>query len=714
MSVFVIVARKSSRFFVTTLLLLLSMLVAPLGTSASGLTLNWYGDYDYSDGQSLAFTKRLIVTASSYPIDSIGIGFAKWCVAVDGQPLAMQGTRSISDDFTDVYLYFSDGVVSRSVSVQSEVGCWRVADAALRDRSYGFDITVPLRTLALGSRTITLTGHHRNGGTASKSIVINKIAPPERPLSWDSFTGTGWGGSTHYTDGQTVTDKKRLILVDSNLRGAFYNAGYLKWCVSLNGKPLLYKEPSYRKHWGYIYDVQLSYSRQQNQLAGVQTEPGCWTIASSQLEHSANGIELVLLTSSWMDGPYSLSITGYHKTEAIGTKTFTFTTSNSNDRLSVAKGVTTVSGTSTIPVTYSRMNPQDRVCLKRNGSAVDNTIKLDSQGPDANGCWQRVLPSGTQTLNFSANTLNWVDGNYAFEVTIPADYPELGSATATVTSTNPPLGVTASGVAEGESVSGPRQLTIGAQIASVHTSQIKPAKYCVDLNTQTCAFSSTTDAASATYTFISHAYPDGQHRLNFKATDTAGREATKAFGFQIANGKPAVSGVSATTKAPNAPNGKASAVLTFSAPKATAATVELTARKGRPQRADIDLISSLDGSATANFENLEPSTKYTYKVTSRNANGESKAATGMFTTPAAPKRVSGGGGGGGSGQSSGGGYGTSVIGWRLDRALSALGWSRSRATEAANCPNRTLLGIVNLDNWIVVWQTSNMLYACKP
>jgi len=438
----------------------------------------------------------------------------------------------------------------------------------------------------------------------------------------------------------------------------------------------LFRETGSRRNWGYLADVQLSFARQQNQVAGIQTEPGCWEVASNQLEHSANGIDLVLHTSSWIDGRYTLTITGYHKTEAIGSKSLTFTAANSSDRLSVAKGVSTVSGTFLLPVTYSRMNPQERVCLKRNGLAVDNTVKLDDQGPDAAGCWLRTLPAGTQTLNFSANTLTWADGNYVFEVTIPADYPEIGSATATITSTNPPLGVTVSGIAEGEPVSGPRQLTIGARIASVHTSQIKPAKYCVDLNTQACAFSSTTDAASASYTFISHAYPDGQHRLNFKATDTAGREATKAFSFQIANGKPAVSGVSATTKAPNAPNGKASAVLTFSAPKATAATVELTATKGRPPRADIDLISSLDGSATANFENLEPSTKYTYKVTSRNANGDSRAVTGTFTTPAAPKpvpRSRSGSSSGGSGSSSGG-IGLNPIGWNLEDLQDALGY----------------------------------------
>ncbi|MFM8645432.1 MAG: fibronectin type III domain-containing protein, partial [Actinomycetota bacterium] len=384
------------------------------------------------------------------------------------------------------------------------------------------------------------------------------------------------------------------------------------------------------------------------------------------------------------------------------------------DRLIIGRGVTTASGTVTIPVTYSRMNPQDRVCLKRNGSAVDSTIKLDSQGPDASGCWQRTLPSGTQTLNFTATTLAWVDGSYNFEVTIPADYPEVGSATATITSTNPPLGVTASGISENEQVSGSRQVTIGAQIASVHTSQIKPSKYCVDFNSQACAFTSTTDAASSTYTLVSHAYPDGPHRLVFKATDSAGRESSRAVTFQIANGKPAVSGGTATTQAPTSPNGKASATVSFNAPKSTAATVELTEGKGRPQRADVDLLSSLDGSATASFEGLKPSTKYSFKITSRNANGESRAVTGTFTTPAAPKPAPR------AGSSSSAGSGGSstiscpiVIYVRLDRAESAL---RSAGCSPYSVPAsgcEAFFGIVRKSNWVVVGQRGSTLYACQ-
>lgn len=702
--------RKTSQLFVTTVFLLMSVFVSPLGTSASGLTLNWYSNYDYSDGQSLAFSKRLIVSASSA---SIGTGFAMWCVAVDGQPFAMQGTSSINDDFTNVYLYFERGVVTRSVTVQSENGCWRVADASLEDRSTGFDITVPLKTLALGSRTITLTGHHRNGGTASKSIIINKIAPPERPLTWVEFTATGWGGPSHYTDGQTITGRKRLIVSDTNLRSGFYNYGYLRWCLTLNGQPLIMRETA-AQGLGGLATVYLRFDRGGITQQNAQTSGGCWVIADRDLEYSSNGIDLTINTTSWPDGQYTLEIVGYHKTEAIGTKTLTFNTTNTGDRLSVGRGVTAASGTATIPVTYSRMSPQDRVCLKRNGSVVDSTIKLDSQGPDANGCWQRTLPSGTRTLNFTANTLAWVDGSYSFEVSIPADYPEVGSATATITSTNPSLAVTASGIGDNEQVSGPRQVTIGAQIAAVHSAQIKPSKYCLDLNNQTCAFTSTTDAASATYTLVSHAYPDGPHRLTFKATDSAGREATKAVSFQIANGKPVVSGGTATTKAPNAPKGKASATISFNAPKATAATVELSESKGRPQRADIDLLSSLDGSATASFENLKPSTKYNFRVTSRNANGESRAITGTFTTPAAPKPAprAGSSSSGRSGGSSAV-YCPIVIAYRLDRAESAL---RSAGCSPYSVPAsgcKALFGIVNRSNWFVVGQRGSTLYACQ-
>ena len=194
--------------------------------------------------------------------------------------------------------------------------------------------------------------------------------------------------------------------------------------------------------------------------------------------------------------------------------------------------------------------------------------------------------------------------------------------------------------------------------------------------------------------------------------DSAGREASKTMTIQISNGKPLVTGAKVSTTKPTASNGTASATVAFNAPGSSAATVSVAAGKGNTSQIDIDMLSSSSGVASATFESLKPATKFTYQITARNANGQSKTITGKFTTPAAPKKVSGGGGG--SGQSSGSGYGTWVVGMRLDKALRALGWSRLQAAEYSGCRNKTWLGIWNLDNWIVVGQTSSMLYACKP
>jgi chitodextrinase len=181
--------------------------------------------------------------------------------------------------------------------------------------------------------------------------------------------------------------------------------------------------------------------------------------------------------------------------------------------------------------------------------------------------------------------------------------------------------------------------------------------------------------------------------------------------IQISNGKPLVTGAKVSTTKPTASNGTASATVAFKAPGSSASTVIVAAGKGNTSQIDIDMLSSSSGVALATFESLKPATKFTYQITARNANGQSKTVTGKFTTPAAPKKVSGGGG---SGQSSGSGYGTWVVGMRLDKALRALGWSRLQAAEYSGCRNKALAGIWNLDNWIVVGQTSSMLYACKP
>jgi len=699
--------RRARGFIVITVVALIgSLLTTSNNVSANTLVLNWYSNYDYTDNQSLALNKRLIVTASS---STRGSGYSKWCVAVDGQPFAMTGTTSPSS----VYQYFYNGVATRSVTTQTEVGCWSVPQSSLADVSDGFDITVPLRDLAVGLRTITLTGHHRTGSTASKSIVINKIAAPARTLSWY--------GSPIDIDNRTITGARRLIVEDIHAGGlvAGYegiNWGYTKWCVRVNDQPLIMRGATSSADG--LTSVYSYFDRGVvTRSVTAQSEAGCWTISATDLVDSSEGFDVNINTASWENGQYTVVITGDHNSGAQSTKSVTMTTSNAS-RAPTVTGMsgTALSASSTVRVAYVRMNPSSQICLKRNGVAVDATFKLNGAPPNASGCWSGDFLAGSRTVDFVVDTLSWVDGSYTIEATVPHVYPEIGSASAAFTSVNPALGVSAAGVSDNEQVLGVKSLSVAAVIGAVHTSQIKPARYCIDLDGQSCTFTTTSNAASASYNFVSYAYPDGAHSLKFRTIDSAGREASRTVAFQIANGKPTVSNTGAKTTAPDGPKGKASATINFTASRATAATVFVRGGKGAASRVDVDMLSDTNESRSASFDGLQPSTKFTYEVVARNANGESKAVAGSFTTPAAPKPVprassSGSSGGSGSGSAV---FLPALIGQRLDRVLSILGLSRSYAKQASSCRNYELFGIIRTSNWYVVGFSGGYVYACKP
>jgi hypothetical protein len=113
------------------------------------------------------------------------------------------------------------------------------------------------------------------------------------------------------------------------------------------------------------------------------------------------------------------------------------------------------------------------------------------------------------------------------------------------------------------------------------------------------------------------------------------------------------------------------------------------------------------------FDNLEPSTKYRYRIVARNANGQSSPITGSFRTPDAPRPRSGSGYSGSGGSNSSGGGCPIVMYLRLDVAESALRSAGCTpiSVESPSCPS--LLGIVRKSNWTVVAQRGNLLYACK-
>ncbi len=557
---------------------------------------------------------------------------------------------------------------------------------------------------------------------ASASVTHSVWGDPVGTLSWYN------DAPGRYTDNQTVTGKKRFILTDNAIGANVRNYGYLKWCVSLNGQPLLMTEKAGQgldnETTMYLYFEAGSLLAQ-----NAQTESGCWHVAQKDIEYSSDGFDLTINTASWPDGLHTLTFIGHHKTGVVGTKSIKLNTLNSTSQVKVSSSSgNSLSGSTKLTVDYSRMNRASNVCLRRNNAPADSSFKFLGAAPDANGCWPIVETgtyiiggkeprsllerwSGTRTAEFTVNTLSWPDGAQVIEAVVPHVYPEIGSGSAAFTSLNPALGLNVSGLTDGEQVNGLRTVSIASVINAVHTSQIQTATYCIDFDNQLCLYSSKSTNSSATFTFESQKYVDGPHSLKLRVIDSAGREASKLMSVQISNGKPIVTGAKVSTNKPGSASGTASATIEFNAPRSSAATVRVAAGKGNASQIDIDLLSSSGGAASATFESLKPATKFIYQITARNANGESKTVTGKFTTPAAPKKVSRGGG---SGQSSGSGYGISVIGWRLDRALAALGWSRSQAAEASGCPNPTWLGIINLDNWIVVGQTSSMLYACKP
>jgi len=516
-----------------------------------------------------------------------------------------------------------------------------------------------------------------------------------------------WYSNYDYSDNQTVTGRRRWIVRDYDVDGS----GYTRWCVTVNEQPLITSGTQSVDGLEYIY---IYFSR------GVvarnvtsQSEPGCWTVSTRDRADASEGFDFAFNTSSWADGQYRVKITGDYWTGQKGAKSLVLNTVNPSSRVSLASSSSgNLSGTSNFTVTFSRMNKVSQICLKRNGVAVDSTIKMGASPPDSNGCWALDKSAGSQSIEFTAETLLWPDGSHVIEAVIPHAYPEIGSGTATFSSVNPELGIMATGVSDNEQVSGLRALSVVPVIGAVHTAQVKPTKYCIDLNGQACTFTTTSSAASASYAFVSYAYPDGAHSLKFRAIDSAGREASRTVAFRIANGRPTVSNLGAKAVAPVGPKGRASATINFTASRATATTVFVKGGQGAASRIDVDMLSDTNETRSVNVGNLQPSTKYSYEVVARNANGESKAVTGSFTTPAAPKPVPRASSSGSSGGSSTV-YCPIVLYVRLDRAESLLRSAGCSpfSTEAPGCG--ALFGIVRKSNWVVVGQRGNVLYACQ-
>ena len=249
------------------------------------------------------------------------------------------------------------------------------------------------------------------------------------------------------------------------------------------------------------------------------------------------------------------------------------------------------------------------------------------------------------------------------------------------------------GVEEDEKVVGTRQITYGycQYFSSGRGSQI---------------------CAEWRKSIVSQRYPDGSYAMRYQATDASGKDLVSVITFQIANGLPSVALGGVRTPKIASSNAKATAIITFQDIRATDARVELRQAKNKPTVVKVDLTDSINGSGSAEFGGLKPSTEYRYQIVTKNANGNSEPVSGTFTTPDPPKSTSGSRTSGGSSSGAPGSC-PYVVGVRLDRAESALRrvgcWPSSY--ESSGC--EALFGIVKKSNWVVVAQRGSELYACQ-
>ena len=265
------------------------------------------------------------------------------------------------------------------------------------------------------------------------------------------------------------------------------------------------------------------------------------------------------------------------------------------------------------------------------------------------------------------------------------------------------------------------QLTVGvgvtaeqfsiASIAMYHPGASGIKSVCFQINNSQCISGSLISSGNSTtkYGFSAdlRLWKNGNYTVAASISDTESRTMNGgSSNLQISN--PAASTSNLSVKAVTPSWNQKTVSVEFSAlfSYASSATVfwGTNLKKLSSQNFSID-----NGYTNSfNIRSLKPNTVYYFKTTAIGPNGSTTSPTIKLKTPkipARPRTTYSGGGSGGSG-----GW-TSVVGMRLDKALSALGWSRSRASDAY-CPR--IAGIVNLDNWYVIRQTSSMLYACKP
>jgi hypothetical protein len=606
--------------------------------------------------------------------------------------------------------------------------------------------------------------------TAFSFAVIGTSAPQVAhavgELNW-------YSADLDLVEGETISGNKRV-----NLRTNFrYSGRYVtKWCIYLDGQAITgssYDADYNSPIWGIGPAVYVSYEggvafRQ----AGNQTSSGCWT---TTLADRAYGFDVTLNTSTWSNGSHAVSIEATISDATVISKTTTVISSNTDSAVEwITTGPLNAERTMSLTAKITpRVNRISKVCLTRDGTAIQRSeLSYFVGNTRYNGMWggptgtfgsttggcvlfdedqDNALPRGlwqATTLTISLYTSTWTAIPAALTLTITesigrefsadiafnpapptttaptapspttttaptAPSPQTSTTTTTAVPTSSSIPWTYRGVTEGQKLSGWTDIDL---IRSFSINVSGSHGLCLTGMTagKSCDWKYVTNTACL---------KNGPQQLTVTATEKFFNSSksqpwsdSKKYNVLIDNGAPSLGYVKATNKKPNWKNSTTSGSIDLVAQFGCSYVITLKTSSSKAKT--LTGLLAADSTNVA-FSGLKQKTRYTAVASVISENGTVKK-TFKFTTPAIPAKprptYSGGSSSGSSGGSSGGSSYPNVVGWQLDRAMSAS--SAFSYKQYSSCYQfdgfeNGFAGIWNTSNWVVVTQSGPLLYVCK-
>ena len=455
-------------------------------------------------------------------------------------------------------------------------------------------------------------------------------------------------------------------------------------------------------------------------------------------------------STAWADGTHTFVLTVTDSSTRTATSS-TLTVNNTNTAPTVTWATTnntTQSGVFTISAVSSAAPSGTAVvtkwCLTKDGNAITTNVAMDvptigfshlyyATFNSDTGCWTRSAGITTGSMNFDSTA--WTNGLRKYVLTVTDSSGRTSSTELlNITTSNPqPTVKVTVGIepstevgawgAEVEAekvfcliVCEPKVLNVTRTIATItmyHPGASGIDSVCFKIDSAQCTNGKKINSKDSITTYglaaDTRMWNNGKYTISSTITDTENRTLI---------GDPSILEVSNSAATATTPKVRATTPkwnqktvsVSFSAQfdYATRATVFWGINPKKLQSRQFSIVNWTRSSIK--ISSLKPNTVYYFKTTALGPNGSRTSKIIKLKTPkipAKPRPTYSGGSGGGSGSS--GGL-INVVGMRLDKALDALGWSRNQASDYY-C--QRFLGILNLDNWYVKYQTSSMLYACK-